>query len=417
MGLDVKEKALLSFVAKVTLPLVAVLGPLVAYTGIWEHPLWFLGLMTAGVYTAKFLSYVAERVTRRRKDLVGKYGKWAVVTGATSGIGEAFAHELAGRGMNVLIISRTQAKLEKTKADILRRAPEGVEVEVLAYDFTRMAEADAFYARLGQVAVALQKKGGIGMLVNNVGTNVEIPEFLHELPESEILNIVRVNVEGTVRMTRAILPFMAERYVFDLVSYFLVFCACLSAWLRDLDGCLWYWGILQLASGSPMKAATPHGSITFSLVTNTRLFPPRRHLLSSQGRAASSPPSPLCAGRNLICLSPRPHFSPLPTHTAERVPLSTCRRAPGTTPRLSSPPTLPPRPLSMSSPAPFTTRPSTWVSTSCSSPPTTSPPLACTTSRPASSIARRSAWSKIRWPCWDGTTWPTLTSRTPSWAP
>lgn len=219
MGLDVKEKALLSFVAKVTLPLLAVLGPVVAYTGIWEHPLWFLGLMTAGVYMVKLLSYVAERLTRRRKDLMGSYGKWAVVTGATSGIGEAFAHELAGRGMNVLIISRTPAKLEKTKADILRRAPEGVEVEVLAFDFTRMAEADAFYARLGQVAVALHKKGGIGMLVNNVGTNVEVPEFLHELPESEILNIVRVNVEGTVRMTRAILPFMAERYVvFSLVA-------------------------------------------------------------------------------------------------------------------------------------------------------------------------------------------------------
>ncbi len=226
MGLDVKEKALLSFVAKVTLPLLAVLGPLVAYTGIWEHPLWFLGLMTAGVYTAKFLSYVAERLTRRRKDMVGSYGKWAVVTGATSGIGEAFAHELAGRGMNVLIISRTPVKLEKTKADILRRAPEGVEVEVLAYDFTRMAEADAFYARLGQVAVALHKKGGIGMLVNNVGTNVEIPEFLHELPESEILNIVRVNVEGTVRMTRAILPLMAERYVFDFGFSYFVFVFC-----------------------------------------------------------------------------------------------------------------------------------------------------------------------------------------------
>jgi len=220
MGLDVKEKALLSFVAKVTLPLVAVLGPIVAYTGIWEHPLWVLGLMTAGVYTAKLLSYVAERLTRGRKDMVGSYGKWAIVTGATSGIGEAFAHELAGRGMNVLIISRTPAKLEKTREEVLRRAPEGVEVEVLAYDFTRMAEADAFYARLSEVAVALHKKGGIGMLVNNVGTNVEIPEFLHELPESEILNIVRVNVEGTVRMTRAILPFMAERYVF------LRFCFC-----------------------------------------------------------------------------------------------------------------------------------------------------------------------------------------------
>ena len=42
-------------------------------------------------------------------------------------------------------------------------------------------------------------------------SSCQVPEFYHDLAENQILDIVRVNVEGTVRMTRAILPFMAKR--------------------------------------------------------------------------------------------------------------------------------------------------------------------------------------------------------------
>ena len=80
MGLDVKEKALISFVAKVTIPLVIIVGPLVAWTGIWENPIWLLGAATAAVWGVKLLRYVLEKLTRRRKNVL-TYGKWAVVTG------------------------------------------------------------------------------------------------------------------------------------------------------------------------------------------------------------------------------------------------------------------------------------------------------------------------------------------------
>ena len=40
-----------------------------------------------------------------------------------------------------------------------------------------------------------------------------MPEYLHKLPEKEILDILHVNVDGTVRMSRAILPFMADKCV------------------------------------------------------------------------------------------------------------------------------------------------------------------------------------------------------------
>lgn len=44
-----------------------------------------------------------------------------VVTGATDGIGKAYAYELAGKGFNVYLISRTQSKLEEVQHDILQK--------------------------------------------------------------------------------------------------------------------------------------------------------------------------------------------------------------------------------------------------------------------------------------------------------
>ena len=55
------------------------------------------------------------------------YGKWCVVTGATEGIGKAYARAFARRGMSVLLIARTTAKLEKVAQEI--RHEFNVEVE------------------------------------------------------------------------------------------------------------------------------------------------------------------------------------------------------------------------------------------------------------------------------------------------
>ena len=50
--------------------------------------------------------------------LLTLYGEWGVVTGGTDGIGKAIAKELVREGLNVVIISRTQAKLDATKAEL-----------------------------------------------------------------------------------------------------------------------------------------------------------------------------------------------------------------------------------------------------------------------------------------------------------
>ena len=57
-----------------------------------------------------FNSYVLPKVFNI--DYKERYGEWAIVTGCTQGIGKCYAEELAQRGLNVVLISRTQSKLD-----------------------------------------------------------------------------------------------------------------------------------------------------------------------------------------------------------------------------------------------------------------------------------------------------------------
>ena len=84
--------------------------------------------------------------------------KWAVVTGSTDGIGKAYAFELARKGFNMLLISRTQSKLDATK-DEIKKEHKNVEVETISYDFSNANLND--YKK--EVLAAIEKKE-IGIL-------------------------------------------------------------------------------------------------------------------------------------------------------------------------------------------------------------------------------------------------------------
>lgn len=136
-----------------------------------------------------------------KKDLVGKYGKWAVVTGSTDGIGKSYAKELASKGMNVLLVSRTKAKLERVAQEISSKY--GVETDIVQADFS---EGRSVY---GNIAEHLKGKD-IGILVNNVGMLVT-PRLFLDIPEDDIWAYASVNVASVPAMTRLVLPAMLER--------------------------------------------------------------------------------------------------------------------------------------------------------------------------------------------------------------
>ena len=76
--------------------------------------------------TLKITSLVWRRFLASPINIRQKYaGKWALVTGSTDGIGKAYSFALAKRNMNIVLVSRTQSKLDSTASEISEKFPSG----------------------------------------------------------------------------------------------------------------------------------------------------------------------------------------------------------------------------------------------------------------------------------------------------
>jgi len=129
-----------------------------------------------------------------------KYGSWAVVTGSTDGIGKAVAKQLAKRGLNLVLISRSEEKL-KTVAEEF--AAYNVEVKTIAYDFSDVAS-------YGKISVQLEGLD-IGILVNNVGIGYDHPDYFLELTNEFCERLINVDITSIPKMTRMVLAGMVQR--------------------------------------------------------------------------------------------------------------------------------------------------------------------------------------------------------------
>ncbi|XP_076179299.1 very-long-chain 3-oxoacyl-CoA reductase [Ptiloglossa arizonensis] len=129
-------------------------------------------------------------------------GRWAVITGATSGIGRAYAEQLAEKGLDVLLISRSQTKLESVATEIKERY--NVDVRILEAD---LSEGQAVFAKIAKATEELE----IAVVVNNAGASYEHPELFTNVTEDCIARILQINVAAVTGVARAVLPKMFER--------------------------------------------------------------------------------------------------------------------------------------------------------------------------------------------------------------
>jgi short-subunit dehydrogenase len=122
----------------------------------------------------------------------------AFITGATAGIGAAFARKLAADGMDLVLLARDATRLEEAAKD--HRARYGSTVEILPAD---LATDDGIAAAERRVA------DGVDLLVNNAGF-AQKGRFL-DVPVEDEMVMLRVHCEVVLRLTYAALPGMIER--------------------------------------------------------------------------------------------------------------------------------------------------------------------------------------------------------------
>jgi short-subunit dehydrogenase len=126
------------------------------------------------------------------------HGKWALVTGASAGIGVALARELARCGAKLILTARRAERLESLAAEF---AAQGTETRIVIADLNDPAAPQQIYDATKDLTVDI--------LVNNAGLG-QYGEFRSSKPEQES-SMVRVNCEAVVRLTRLFLPRMVER--------------------------------------------------------------------------------------------------------------------------------------------------------------------------------------------------------------
>ncbi|KAG2572921.1 hypothetical protein PVAP13_7KG210500 [Panicum virgatum] len=164
-----------------------------------------LGLLLAARAAARLALWLYAAFLRPARQLRRRYGAWAVVTGATDGIGRALAFRLAAAGLGLVLVGRSPERLAAVSAEVEDRHP-GAEVRTFVLDLA----ADGLAARVGALE-ELVRGLDVGVLVNNAGACYPYARYFHEVDEALLRNLVRLNVEAVTRVTHAVLPGMVER--------------------------------------------------------------------------------------------------------------------------------------------------------------------------------------------------------------
>lgn len=128
-------------------------------------------------------------------------GKWALVTGASRGIGRTVALALAQKGCNIVIHARSKAHADATLQEVTKL---GVEAFSTGADLSDSQQLDAMIDEI------IERIGGVDILYNNAGI-MNPQKEVYEIPMADWQTVFSVNVFAPVRLCAAFIPIMKER--------------------------------------------------------------------------------------------------------------------------------------------------------------------------------------------------------------
>ncbi|GAB4840517.1 hypothetical protein Ancab_021286 [Ancistrocladus abbreviatus] len=161
----------------------------------------FLTLLKSFFHLLKWVWSMFLRPPKKLKD----YGKWAMVTGCTDGIGKALAFELASKGLSLVLVGRNPTKLEATTKEIRERCGGQIGIKSFTVDFAK-SSGEEVERKIREGIEGLD----VGILINNAGAVNPYPKYFHEL-DLETESIIRVNLEAATWVSKAVLPGMMKK--------------------------------------------------------------------------------------------------------------------------------------------------------------------------------------------------------------
>ncbi len=166
----------------------------------WPHSVWAAPLAAVPFAALSVVLWNARgRFRRARLSAVERYGGWALITGASSGIGREFARTLAGQGMPCALVARRADELERLAQELRDRYR--VEARTIVADLTGDAGIEAVSAGV--------KDLDVGVLVNNAGAGYVGRLDLQE--ESRLAELVRLNCIAPLLLARRMIPRLSAR--------------------------------------------------------------------------------------------------------------------------------------------------------------------------------------------------------------
>jgi short-subunit dehydrogenase len=133
-------------------------------------------------------------------DFASKYGEWALIAGASEGIGACLADQLGERGLNLVLIARNEPLLEEVAVGV--RARHGVEVRPLVLDLTT--------PDVGARVAAATEDLDVGLVIYNAGASDRTTTFLENDFEYSLKQI-KLDCIGPVALTRHFGPKLVDR--------------------------------------------------------------------------------------------------------------------------------------------------------------------------------------------------------------